>query len=204
MEHSRENIVSHLEALVRAVTDDPKVKQSFLDLADDRSFTTPQLKVLFRSASVTAKTDLNGTYAALWPIFRDNLVKKTMGTHNLPDEQLQENLMDLVIFTRWNKENFTWLIGAAKPSGGLPDYPAAMEKIDTFPVFLHYMADKVSPVIQTYLRVSMGMNESALENALGARENALIASGVRGVEILTPIPPEKWPRPKKAPDRSPP
>lgn len=203
MKQTKENILSHLEALVRTVMDDKAAKQSFLDLAGDRTFTAPQLRVLFRSASDTAKSDLNGTYAGLWSMFRDNLIKKTMGTHNLPDQHVRENLMDLVIFARWNKENFTKVMDI-RDIGNVPEYPAAMEEIRNFPTLLHYMADKVSPVLESYLRGSLQIDAADFGAILDDRENALIADGVRGVEILMPIPPEKWPRPRKGQDRSPP
>lgn len=198
MEHSGQQILAHLKDLVRTVMDgEAGPKKSFLALAGDMRFSGPEIKLLFLHASKTAQTELNGTHAGLWPLYRDNLIKKTMWAETLPPELLHENLMDIVIFSRWNKEKFQTIMKLPSPQT-TPDYPAAMGAVDGFPVLLFYMADKVSPVIEKHLCESMGINGEELARKLSDREATLVQDGVGGVEILMPIPPQKWPRTRKS------
>ncbi len=130
-----------------------------------------------------------GMYSQLWRQYSDYIVQTTQGYENRDSITRQKNLMDVVIFAKWNAYNFPALMSFKIPEK-IPEFPAQLAEIFDFPVMVGYMVGPVSDTIKDYLCGVDKMDMATLEQKILSREAHLLQHGVEGLEVLKPRGPE--------------
>lgn len=164
----------------------PLIKQTFFDFAGDKTYPNAGIRILFKHASETGQTDINGRYDRLWGFYSDYLVKAVDGFDKLDWEMQNKKMIDMIVFSKWNARNFPAIMGFTLPEDP-PPYGAAPEEVGTFKMFLSYMQSSIVPVLKASLSERLQINEEKLGAMLSHREEHLIRSELEGLEILKPF-----------------
>lgn len=194
-------IIDHLRAIVskdrRGQTS--SIRLGFEELAGKRSFTPAQMRAVFTHASETGKTEVNGYLSQMWPFFHDGFSKITMSYESLKPDQRVQPLLDAMVLSRWNAQNFPKVLGFDVPKN-VPSYPAPLSQLGEFRLVPAYIEQSVMPPLKEALADHMGIDIPSLGRLVAEREGQLIQGGIPGYEALKPI--ENWPQGKKGTARN--
>ena len=191
-----DEIIEHLRSIVFNDKSGRKsvVRSGFEQLAGERQFTRPQMRAVFSHASETGKTEVDGSVAQMWPFFYDGLSKVTMVYGSLKLEQRTVPLLNIIVMSRWNAENFPKILGFAAPEN-VPSFRASLDQLSDFSVVPAYIERSVMPRLKDALLDHLGIDAPALDKIVAEREQELIRGRVPGYEALMPI--KDWPQAKK-------
>ncbi len=196
-----DRIIDHLRRLVSKEKSGEKsiLRQGFEALAGQRTFSKPQMRSVFSNVSETGRTEINGSVSQMWLFFQDGLSKVTMAYDALPLEKRVLPLLNAIVFSRWNAENFPKILEFRTPES-VPSYPAPINQLSDFRVVPAYIEQSVMPALKKALAGHLEIDVAALDKTVAEREEALICSGVPGYEALMPI--KEWPSGKKKPSQA--
>lgn len=183
-----DEIVDHLRSLV---SNDKRgefsiVRQGFQELVGHRVFTNSQMRTIFRHASDNARLGIDGSLSQTWLLFRDGLAQSMMSYTQPTPEQSLTPLLNAIVISRWNAENFPKLLDFEVPEK-VPSYPASMQQLFDFRLVPAYIDRSVIPELKLAMAEHFGIEATALEEMVAAREKALIEGRVHGYDALMPI-----------------
>ena len=185
-------ILSHLrDVLVKASANPSKMKESFAQITQDHAFTKNQFRLVLEHASATGAHNINNRHSSLWHLFKDPLVKRVSFFE--VDEKPKETAMDVILFSRWIKDNYSMIMGLELPESP-PKIFSRVAEVSDFKTFLSYLDKTIVPALKQAICHEHKMTPPVLEAELLEREKELIESRIVGVEILSPIPASKWPK----------
>ncbi len=184
------DILSHLrDVLVKASANPSKMKESFAQITQGHAFTKGQYQLVLEHASATGVHNINDRYSSLWHLFKDPLGKRVSFFE--VDEKPKETAMDVVLFSRWIKDNYSMIMEFELPESP-PKIFSRVAEVSDFKTFLSYLDKTIVPALKQAICHEHKMTESVLEAALLEREKLLIENKITGVEVLWPIPSKKW------------
>lgn len=190
--YSAGEILEHLSDISAAFrARDGGLRTSFQDACGDQKFSARQQGLLFENASATAKMEIGPKLRDLSHFLGEGLSKRVSNFDALPEEALKKNLLDIVIFSRWEAHNVPLILGCDLPKTA-PPYGSRVSKLEDFQTALAYMHHSVEPAIIASLCKSENITQVQFETRLNHRVEELLEEEIAGVETLAPISPKKW------------
>jgi DNA-directed RNA polymerase subunit F len=194
-------IIRHLQDISKILTEDAKhIRDNFNALCRDEELGRERSSLLLKYASPTARHDIGVKTKPkeFWHFLGDALKTKIaplqskfVAYRKFTLEQKQENLMTVVVCSRWDAHNFPLIMGFDLPED-IPPYGARIGKISTVPSFLAYMERSVGPVIVNTLADIQGITVVEVEKLLAQHEKKIIAERLPGLEVIRPVPAKAW------------
>lgn len=163
------------------------VGKSFLDACGDTKVSVSQAEVLYHRASLSGKELIGPRLSDTRHFFADGIAKSVSGFESKTEPARLKNLMDALIFARWDAQNFETMFSKEIPDSALK-YPASRRGLKTYEQALAYMTHSVEPVIVARLCEGFGIDKPALDSVLEQREFELLDSELKGLEVLRPLP----------------